>query len=103
MNLEDAIRKVEDEIQHLENLDPKDRLEMISGINKCLNALLGMIDGLSFWIRTPEFMSLFGNKETMRMFEKLRKNTVELLKLGVEYSRLAISHSKKSVELNYLA
>ena len=103
MNLEDAIRKVEDEIQHLENLDPKDRLEMISGINKCLNALLGMIDGLSFWIRTPEFMSLFGNEETMLMFKRLRKATVDLLRLGVEYSRLAISHSKKSIELDYLA
>ena len=102
MNLEDAIRRVEDEIRHLETLDPKDRLEMISGINECLSALLGMIDGLSFWIRTPEFMSLFGNKETMLMFKRLRKATVDLLKLTVEYSRLAISHSKKSIELDYL-
>ena len=102
MNFEDAIRRVEDEIRHLETLDPKDRLEMISGINKCLNALLGMNDGFSFWVRTPEFMSLFGNKETLRMFEKLRKNTVDLLRLGVEYSRLAISPSKRSVELDYL-
>jgi len=102
MNFEEAIRQVEDEIRRLETLDPKDRLEMISCINKCLNALLGMIDGLSFWVKTPEFMSLFGNKETLRMFEKLRKNTVDLLRLGVEYSRLAISHSKKSVELDYL-
>lgn len=103
MNFEEAIRQVEDEIRRLETLDPKDRLEIISGINKCLNALLGMIDGLSFWVRTPEFMSLFGNKETMRMFEKLRKNTVDLLRLGVEYSRLAISHSKRNIELDYLA
>ena len=102
MNFEKAIRQVEDEIRQLETLDPKDRLEMISGINKCLNALLGMIDGLSFWVKTPEFMSLFGNEETMLMFKRLRKATVDLLRLGVEYSRLAISHSKKSVELNYL-
>ena len=102
MNLEKTIEQVEDEIRRLETLDPKDRLEMISGINRCLNALLGMIDGLSFWVRTPEFMSLFGNKETLRMFEKIRKNTIDLLKLGVEYSRLAISHSKRSVELDYL-
>ena len=102
MNFEKAIRQVEDEIRQLETLDPKDRLEMISGINKCLNALLGMIDGFSLWVRTPEFMSLFGSKETMRMFEKLRKNTIDLLRLGVEYSRLAISHSKRSVELDYL-
>jgi len=102
MNFEEAIRQVEDEIRRLETLDPKDRLEMISGINKCLNALLGMIDGLSFWVRTPEFMSLFDNEETMLMFKRLRKATVDLLRLGVEYSRLAISHSKKSVELDYL-
>jgi len=103
MNFEKAIRQVEDEIRHLENLDPKDRLEMISSINRCLNALTGIIDGLSFWVRTPEFMSLFSNKETLRMFEKLRKNTIDLLRLGVEYSRLAISHSKRSVGLDYLA
>jgi len=69
MNFEEAIRQVEDEIRRLETLDPKDRLEMISCINKCLNALLGMIDGLSFWVKTPEFMSLFGNKETSNVRE----------------------------------
>ena len=100
--LSDSIKEVENIIERLEKLKPSDRLEAISNINECLEAVQGMINGFSFWIKTPEFMSLFNEKETFELFTSIRKVTIETLKIGVKYAQLIASNSKVNRDLEYL-
>ena len=100
--MEDSIREVENIIKRLEKLNPSDRLEAISNINECLDAMQGMINGFSFWIKTPEFMSLFNRKETSELFNSVRKIAIELLRIGVKYARLVASSKELDRNLEYL-
>ena len=101
-HLEDSIKEIEDIIKRLEKLKPSDRLEAISNINECLEAMQGMINGFAFWIKTPEFMSLFNPKETFDLFTSIRKVTIEALKIGVKYARLVASSKELDRNLEYL-
>jgi len=101
-HLEDSIKEVENIIRRLEKLKPSDRLEAISNINECLEAMQGMINGFAFWIKTPEFMSLFNEKETIDLFTSIRKATIETLKIGTTHARLVDSSREPDRNLEYL-
>jgi len=100
--LEDSIKEVENIIRRLERLKPSDRLEAISNISECLEAAQGMINGFHFWIKTPEFMRLFNEKETFELFNSIRKVSINILKIGVKYARLIASNNHPYQSLSYL-
>ena len=100
--LENSIKEVENIIKRLEKLKPSDRLEAISNINECLESIQGMINCFIFWIKTPEFMSLFNEKETFELFNSIRKVTIKTLKIGVKYAQLVALNRELDRNLEYL-
>jgi len=87
MNVKKWIRKVEEQIKYLEELEPTDRLSFMSGIAFCTNAIVGSVSGWEAWLSSPTLMENFREEELREIFNEFRRVTIGFLKYDIEWSK----------------
>ena len=80
------IRKVKKHIIEIESLDPKDRLEIVSAILKCNNAVAGSVNGWATWISNPSIMNSFTEEDLKTILEEFKKVAIPFLKNDVKWT-----------------
>jgi len=86
-------KKILDEIRKLEDIEGKDRLDMVRMIRFTLHALQRSVSGWFQWIDNPDIMTNFSLEE----LQKINKNLAKLTRSFIEYDTEITSLTEKDL------
>ncbi len=88
MNIKNWIKKVEDEIEMLKNCNPDDRLDYITYITKCNNAIMASAVGLNEWLKNSAVMNEFSKEEINNMFKEFSELSIKYLEFDIKWTKI---------------
>jgi hypothetical protein len=80
------IRRVKEHIREIDNLDPEDRLELVSAISRCNYTIAGSVNGWAKWISDPSIMSKFTEENLRTILDEFKKVALPLLKNDIKWT-----------------
>jgi len=96
MEIKKWIDKINREIDYLNKLEPKDRLNYISAIVHCANAIIGSVSGWEAWLTNPTLMENFKLEELKEIFNEFKKVTIGFLEYDIKWSEEMSSRLSKA-------
>lgn len=93
-SLEDWINKVRETIKEIESLEAKDRLECVSGINKCNKAILASYMGWNSWLSNPIVMNDFTEEDLKQILAEFKEVAVTILKNDLKWTLYVLKKLK---------
>jgi len=81
------IRHVLKEINGIKNLVPKDRLESVSSILKCNNAVLASYEGWMVWLSDPGIMSQFTPEDLELVLTEFKELSVKFMENDIKWTK----------------
>lgn len=85
-SLEDWINKVKETIKEIESLEGRDRLECVSGINKCNKAILASYMGWNSWLTNPIVMNDFTEEDLRQILNEFKEVAITVLKNDLKWT-----------------
>jgi len=88
--------KVLAQIKRLEEVENKDRLELVRSMRIALGALERSLLGWKQWINNPDIMTRFQQKDLKKMNKRLIKFTRSFIEYDLEATRLGAKRGLKA-------
>mgnify|MGYP000678048028 CR=1 FL=1 len=82
------IRKVEENIKEIRELNPSDRLEIVSAIAKCNNAITASVGGWATWLSSPTLMNELSEDELKAILEEFKEIAIQFLENDIKWTKL---------------
>jgi hypothetical protein len=85
-----------EQLSRLENVEGKDRLELVRSLRFVLGVLQRSLIGWTQWVGNPDIMSNFSQKDLENMTKKLAKFTSSFIKYDLEMTSLGVKKGLKT-------
>ena len=104
--LDGYIEQVKDHVKKLKDLSPKDKLDIVAGLEECNSHIHASTIGWAKWLSSSRLMKKFSEEDLQKYLEVMREVAEKFLLLDMEATEKMIeieSKSKKKEEKNPLA
>lgn len=90
--------RILNQLRSLENIEGKDRLELVKSLRFILNVLQRSLIGWTQWISNPDIMTIFSQEDLEHMTETLSKFTHSFIKFDMEMTSLGVKKGLKTTK-----
>jgi len=84
-NLEEWIIHLKIELDKMDNLEPEDRLGLVTAIERCMRILNTSSSGWLNWSNQPSLMNLYNEDNLREMYDLFRDLASAMLELNIKY------------------
>jgi hypothetical protein len=84
-----------EQLDRLENIEGKDRLELVRYLRFVLGVLQRSLIGWTQWVGNPDIMTIFSQEDLEEMTKKLAEFTSSFIKYDLEMTSLGIKKGLK--------
>ena len=94
------VKDTNKEKKKIKKLSPKDRLEYISSIVRCSNAIAASINGWTAWLTRPDIMNSFTKEDLEKIFYEFKKIALFMLEFDIDWSKKYRDMRAKCEDIN---
>jgi len=88
--------RIIEQLNHLEDVKDKDRLELVRSLRFVLGVLQRSLIGWTQWVNNPDIMTIFSQKDLENMTKKLAEFTSSFMKYDLEMTSLGVKKGLKA-------
>jgi hypothetical protein len=89
-------QKIIEQLNRLQDVEDKDRLELVRSLRFVLGVLQRSLLGWTQWVNNPDIMTIFSQKDLENMTTKLADFTSSFIKYDLEMTRLGAKKGLKA-------
>ncbi len=91
-------KRILDQLKKMENVENKDRLELVKSMHFALRALEMSLVGWKGWVNNPEIMTKFSKEEIENMNKKLSEFARSFIEYDVEATELGAQKGLRGIK-----
>ncbi len=88
--------RIIEQLNRLEDVEDKDRLELVRSLRFVLGVLQRSLLGWTQWVNNPDVMTIFSQKDLEKMTKKLAEFTRSFVKYDLEMTSLGVKKGLKA-------
>ena len=88
--------RIIDQLKRLEEINDKDRLDLVRSLRFVLSVLQRSLIGWTQWVNNPDIMSIFSQEDLQKMTKELSEFTRSFVKYDLEMTSLGVKKGLKA-------